>query len=366
MEYTYRFSNGPVEMNKLMDEYYNLDRTRKFCYECPSFNKNWSCPDYDFEEKEWLNRYRYVYLIGKEYHIPREDRQKVIGVAKVGDYALRAMKVLKVSAFKDLIALEKKVPNSMALMPGNCIVCEITEDQKCTKELGDEPCRHPEVLRFSLESLGFDVDSIMKFEIGLYLQWPKEGRLPEKLCGVMALMTQEPIDMEIIKEHFPDTKKDWRMTTLANADKPEIKRAESWLENLESKNEEKDESEPLYQTQSQWIGYKSELLESENTPWKEQQADVEAQGETTESTDTKAEETEGLFKDDSSLDDGAPQVEDSEDIKESENETKPKSEAIEAVTEANCNDEDEEGEKKYKWLGFKSDILEEDIESKWK
>ena len=64
-------------------------------------------------------------------------------------------------------------------------------------------------MRFSLESLGFDVDAICKYEIGVLLLWPKEGHLPEKLCAVMALMSNEKIPMDAIKAHFPDAKKSW-------------------------------------------------------------------------------------------------------------------------------------------------------------
>ncbi len=368
MEYTYRFSDGPVEIKKLIEEYHNFDRTRKFCYQCPNYEKNWSCPDYNFDEKEWLNNYNYAYLIGKEYHIPREDRQKTIGVAKVGDYAVNAMKVLKVSAFKDLLALEQKVPGSVALMPGNCVICELSDGLTCTKETGEGACRHPEILRYSLESLGLDVDSIMKFEIGMFLQWPKEGHLPDKLCGVMALLTKEPLDMAIIKEHFPDTKKDWR--AAVNADKPQIKRNESWLENLENKNRDKAESEISRQTESQWIGFKSELLNSDDTPWKRQ---LEEAAECPSEPEDHVENTEPdgteNYEDASSDIKEQPEEKTSEEIEISEGEkheqhqSTPEEEILQPDEEA----DDSEEETKYKWLGFKREVAEEeDIQSKWK
>ena len=51
-----------------------------------------------------------------------------------------------------------------------------------------KPCRHPEQLRHSLESVGFDVVAISRDLLGLELEWSKDGSLPKHLTLVTALM----------------------------------------------------------------------------------------------------------------------------------------------------------------------------------
>ncbi|MEG0379955.1 MAG: DUF2284 domain-containing protein, partial [Eubacterium sp.] len=196
MEYVHKFSVGPVEMDKMLEEYHQLRKTRRYCAACPNYKNYWSCPEYAFDEALFLKEFKYMTLIAREYEIPREDKQKVIGIQAVAEYCKQAMQALKVESWKDLLEIEAEFPGTLALMPGNCHVCDLS-GEGCARPSGQK-CRHPEFMRFSLESLGFDVDAICKYEIGVLLLWPKEGHLPDKLCGVMAIMSNEIIPMDAL------------------------------------------------------------------------------------------------------------------------------------------------------------------------
>ncbi|MEG0681457.1 MAG: DUF2284 domain-containing protein [Eubacterium sp.] len=343
MEFIHKFSIGPVEMDKMLEEYHQLRKTRRYCAVCPNYQKYWSCPEYGFDEVIFLKEFKYMYLIAREYEIPREDRQKVIGIQAVSEYCKQAMQTLKVQSWKDLLELENEVPGTLSLMPGNCHICDIS-GEGCTRPSGQK-CRHPELMRFSLESLGFDVDAICKYEIGLLLLWPKEGHLPEKLSGVMALMSNEKIPMDVIKSHFPDAKKSWlRFSDGALESRNEVhqsvKRQESWIDN-QAKAKREMTSDPNYRTSQSWVGFKSNVLDSgdyiKECPWR--QDEIEEDKEASKIVEDKVEMA-------------------------SVGEIKTTEESIDAVNELSTQETEEE--KKYQWLGFKRSVeeAEEDLKKR--
>lgn len=65
---------------------------------------------------------------------------------------------------------------------GTCIHCP---EGSCTRPEG-RPCRHPELVRPSLEACGFDVARTASELFGIELKWGSGGRMPEYLtlvCG---------------------------------------------------------------------------------------------------------------------------------------------------------------------------------------
>ena len=54
----------------------------------------------------------------------------------------------------------------------------IEDDSYCTR-VNEEPCRHPEKMRYSIEALGGDVSKTAADLLDLELKWGKNGELPE-------------------------------------------------------------------------------------------------------------------------------------------------------------------------------------------
>ena len=75
----------------------------------------------------------------------------------------------------ELIKLEAQYPGSVALSMGNCDVCG---EVGCTRPLG-EPCRRPERMRHSVESVGGNVGLSVKKYLKQEIQWMSEERLPD-------------------------------------------------------------------------------------------------------------------------------------------------------------------------------------------
>lgn len=356
MEFTHKFSLGAVSMDKMLEEYHQLRKVRKSCQSCGEYGQRWSCPEYGFDEVLFLREFKYMYLIGREYIIPRKDRQKFLSVPMCKEYCVQAMRAINMESWRDLMQLEKDIPGVLTLIPGHCEICDLSGG-KCTRPEG-KPCPHTDVMRFSLEGLGFDVDAVSKFEIGMLLRWPQDGHLPEKLCAVMAVMSNEKIPMDKIKSYFKDTKKNW---LKFQGDSPEkrnevrqtVKRQESWIDNQAKMYRAMKEGGD-YQTPSSWLGYKSDALDSgeyvKNKEWTFNEEAIEEDEIETAPKDIMQDVPEVKV----------PTEEPSEEADQLM--VKKVAEAINVPevekTEAQKDIEAAEEEQKYKWLGFKRNVEE--------
>ena len=73
-------------------------------------------------------------------------------------------------------------PGAAVLTTGGCMLCAA-----CTRPAG-RPCRHPEAVGYSLESLGCDVGAAARGELGWELLWPRRDRLPRYLTLLCAVL----------------------------------------------------------------------------------------------------------------------------------------------------------------------------------
>ena len=67
---------------------------------------------------------------------------------------------------------------------GRCLVCE-----RCARR-DAQPCRFPEKLRYSLESLGANVGALVADKLGAPLQWGTKDAPPEYFVLVGAMLTK--------------------------------------------------------------------------------------------------------------------------------------------------------------------------------
>ena len=332
MDYTHKFPNGSPTMDHMCEEYLSMRKVRGYCKKCPNYGKYWSCPEFAFNEILFLNEFQYMYPIGREYTIPKKDRQKTIGIQACANYCNNLHKAMKIEAWRDLLAFEKAVPGTLALVPGNCHICE-AQGMDCARQKGLK-CRYAHMMRFSPEALGFDVDAISKFEIGMLLRWPREGHLPEKMSCVMAILSNQKIPRALLKKYFPDVKKTHLkagQTILGSEEGP--KRVESWLAEQAEEIRAKEEAEGDH---GSWLGFKSEALDSgdyvKERPW------AQGDDEYPEEPPDVSDRAEG----------------DRVEVREAPAEPEaPKAEFKPLPSEEEAEELDENGEPKYKWVGFK-------------
>ena len=183
MKYLIEINTQLVEIDVLL-KHYDIEEVFGYCLNCPNYNKNWSCPPHDFNEFNYIKKYKYAYIISGKIATDKLELEDRDDVSETFEKARRE--------FSDLLMEEEKKHNgSVALIAGNCYQCD-----KCTKADG-EPCILKEKLRYSLESLGLKVSEITKNILHQEILWSNNG-IPEYLLTVGALLIYDKKALTLI------------------------------------------------------------------------------------------------------------------------------------------------------------------------
>lgn len=166
-----RFAEGSV--SDFLKTCVDIPRFLECCKDCPSYGKRWSCPPYDFSVRTLWGQYSSILLYEEKIPIPAEYREKTYEQDALNELCRALLAPVKRKMTDDLLALERHYPNSLALFPGTCELCE-----RCSKENG-EPCIHPVMMRYSIESLGGNVAQAVQIYFDDTILWAKDGHLPE-------------------------------------------------------------------------------------------------------------------------------------------------------------------------------------------
>ncbi|MGI5874465.1 MAG: DUF2284 domain-containing protein [Bacillota bacterium] len=160
----------------------------EYCKVCPRYHHLWCCPPFDFDTTEALAGYRYAYIVGVRATVNPTLRELITDPVTIGEMAELITKDCRRFIDPVILALEQKSPGALAFYGGRCYLCEY-----CARLTG-KPCRHPDRMRSSLESYGFDVARTTEELLGFELEWSNE-RLPGRLSFIGAVFTREPLTL---------------------------------------------------------------------------------------------------------------------------------------------------------------------------
>lgn len=168
---TARLVEGPV--SDFVKTCVDIPRFVGCCKECPNYDIRWSCPPYGFSVEEIWKHYSDILLYEVKVPISKELRENAYSQNELNEIGRTILAPVKKQMTEDLLALEKQNPGSRALFAGTCELCE-----NCNKEDG-EPCRHPDLMRYSIEALGGNVAHAAQIYFDDTILWAKDGHLPE-------------------------------------------------------------------------------------------------------------------------------------------------------------------------------------------
>jgi len=177
-------------MAELMERYYDRPKFLEYCKACPNYGNRWSCPPYDFDPEGILRQYEVVNVIGVQVLYDEATRASMDTKEKVDAYTLASLDAVKQPMLPALLDAERSLPGSRAFISGNCKVCAT-----CAREMG-MPCLHPDQMRYSLESLGFDVGALTQDVLGITIVWDP-GHLPAYYTLVAALAAGAPAEEQV-------------------------------------------------------------------------------------------------------------------------------------------------------------------------
>lgn len=170
-----------LSVDYYFNNYVNIAKFLKLCEECPVYNNNWSCPSFDFNPEDIWKSYKFIKIIAFKFDFSKEILNKKHTEEEIDDI-LNEFRQEKEGLTNIIYDLEKKHENSLALFFGNCEICDV-----CTR-VKNQPCVHPEKMRYSIESLGGNVDDTIEDIFKYKILWPKDGKLPEYLFLVGGLL----------------------------------------------------------------------------------------------------------------------------------------------------------------------------------
>ncbi len=181
--YTVTRHEASVSVTDYIEGYVDVPVFLKACQACPNYNKVWSCPPYDFDVLSYWRQYKTLRLLASKITFDEEVLTKEYTKKEADAVINKVLSPEKKKLSDELFLLENKYPGSVSLSAGSCALCS----NGCAKKDG-LPCRYPETMRYSIESLGGNVGLTIEKLMGLKLEWMEEGRLPHHfvlVCGLL-------------------------------------------------------------------------------------------------------------------------------------------------------------------------------------
>lgn len=179
--FSYAYKVEDFTVNLPADEYIanfrNPDCFMKCCKECGNYGKVWACPPFSHDILAELRQYTDVILFATKIMPCCND----VPISEVQQF----IRPERIRLEKQLLSMEQKYCGTARAFAyaGSCLYCP---EGTCSR-LDNMPCRHPELVRPSLESYGFDLGKTATELFGFPLVWGHDGKLPEYLtliCGL--------------------------------------------------------------------------------------------------------------------------------------------------------------------------------------
>lgn len=173
--YTVEKKECTISVPEYVENYVNVEEFLEYCKECKNYDKVWSCPSYDFNPEDYWKDYKEFVVIARKIIFSKD-------VDEQGSYEI--MMEVKEDMSRELYEMEKQHPGSVSLSAGSCNLCR---EEGCTRSHGN-PCRHPQLMRYSIESLGGNVGLTVSKLMGYELEWVEDGKVPSYFVLVGGLL----------------------------------------------------------------------------------------------------------------------------------------------------------------------------------
>ena len=171
-EHTTQDFTASLPAERYIAVYRDARRFAACCRACPNYGRSWACPPFDFDMDEYLSGYRTALIIASKVTpvhpgLPLSASQELLRPVRMRHERM-------------LLDLEKRYGGRAFAYAGTCLYCP---KESCAR-LEGKPCRHPELVRPSLEACGFDLSRTTEELMGIPLRWGEGDRMPEYLTLV--------------------------------------------------------------------------------------------------------------------------------------------------------------------------------------
>lgn len=164
------FADIPVQ--DYISRFRDSSRFMECCKACGNFGKSWGCPPFDLDQLEYLNQWRNVHL----WAVKITPDEPGLPLSACQDF----IRPERIRVERAQLEMEKQYDGRSFAYVGKCLYCD-----SCTRPQG-LPCRHPDLVRPSLEAFGFDIGKTLNELFGIEIQWGRDNQMPPYLTLVSA------------------------------------------------------------------------------------------------------------------------------------------------------------------------------------
>ena len=177
----YAISHHTVFMpaGEYIRKYRDEDKFIVFCRRCNRYDRCWACPPYDFDISARIGKYKYICITGTQI-VPDPSSVPTIPAGTEKEVVIGLLTEVRLQLDSWLRWLETEYPGSLACYAGTCHLCP---DDTCTRITG-QPCRHPHLIRHSLESFGFDLGRTAE-DVSQWFIYRCANRHKLKTCAIV-------------------------------------------------------------------------------------------------------------------------------------------------------------------------------------
>ncbi len=184
----------PIDSSMLL-KYTDKSRFEELCKTgCPNYGQKWSCPPYSSDISLYLARYPYAVLFLMWCDLDQ------FNYTKTEYMRVRAANSILKSRMDRILDKFQGELQGKAISNGSCKLCK-----PCCKKL-EKPCKKPDKIKYSLESLGLDVGSISRDFFNHSLLWYQDKKAPAYTSVLSAYLMKEEISQHnlssIVKSVF--------------------------------------------------------------------------------------------------------------------------------------------------------------------
>ncbi|MDE6484186.1 MAG: DUF2284 domain-containing protein [Duncaniella sp.] len=172
MEYQAIDYSVTLPAEEYISRFRDTDKFMKCCRECGNFGCSWACPPFSHDLEAELRQYDSVLILVTKLIPVRKD----IPLSGVHDF----MRPERLRLDRKMLEMERTAGGRYFAFSGECMYCP---QGTCTRMKG-QPCRHPELVRPSLEAYGFDIGRTVSELFDFDIKWSGDGFLPEYLTIV--------------------------------------------------------------------------------------------------------------------------------------------------------------------------------------
>ncbi|MGI6212791.1 MAG: DUF2284 domain-containing protein [Anaerovoracaceae bacterium] len=166
-----------IPAKEFTKRYVDIPKFLKYCEQCEYYGKNWACPPFDFDPMDVWNSYDSITLVMERLSFDRDSTKEDVE---------KELWEERQKLQDKLIECEKEYPAATALSAGNCKLCA---KGTCAR-LSGEPCRFPDRMRHSIESLGGDVGMVLEDLFDEPLTWVSGDEVPLTLRLCLGILTR--------------------------------------------------------------------------------------------------------------------------------------------------------------------------------